>query len=180
MQATRFTFVGICLLWIGFAFLALLTYTKDNPIRFSYEFQQNIRTLFPQGWAFFTKSPRDENLQLYRFVNNRLELVDGQRQATFANLMGFRRAARAMSVEYAYLLYDVPADKWKRSEIAPEAYIRSHNLPEVTVINKTPSPLLDGTYYLVQQGLVPWAWSSQADKITLPSSILKLSVVCKR
>lgn len=180
MQATRITFLGISLLWIGVAFFTLLTYSKDNPIRFSYEFQQNVRTLFPQGWAFFTKSPRDENLQLYRFANNRLELVEGQRQATLANLMGFKRSARAMSVEYAYLLYDVPADKWTRCETDPEAYIRSHKLPTVTVDNHTPRPYLSGTYYLIQQSLVPWAWASQTRQIILPSSILKLSVVCKR
>ncbi|WP_157579243.1 SdpA family antimicrobial peptide system protein [Spirosoma montaniterrae] len=180
MKATRITFVGISLLWAGLAFFSLLTYVKDTPVRFSYEFQHNLRTLFPQGWAFFTKSPRDENIQLYRWENNRLILVDGQRQATFANLMGFRRSSRAMSVEYAYLLYNVPTTKWTRCETDPEAYIRSHKLTEVRVENNTPRPYLSGTYYLIQRGIVPWAWSSQTNRITLPSSILKLTVICNR
>ncbi|AKD55837.1 hypothetical protein SD10_13950 [Spirosoma radiotolerans] len=180
MKATRITFVGISLVWAGLAFFSLLTYVKDNPIRFSYEFQHNLRTLFPQGWAFFTKSPRDETIQLYRWENNQLTLVDGQRQATFANLMGFRRASRAMSVEYAYLLYNVAADNWARCENDPESFIRTHKLTNVRVENNTPRPFLAGTYYLIQKGIVPWAWASQADHITLPCSILKLTVVCKR
>lgn len=180
MNANRITFIGLCMAWAGISFFSLLTYVKDNPIRFSYEFQHNLRTMFPQGWAFFTKSPRDENMQLYRWENNRLVLVDGQRQATFANLMGFRRASRAMSVEYAYLLYDVPAENWVRCEGDAEAYIRTHKLTNVQVENSTPHPYLSGTYYLIQKGIVPWAWATQADRITLPSSILKLTVVCKR
>ncbi len=176
----RLAFVGLCLFWSGLAFFALLTYVKDTPVRFSYEFQHNLRTLFPQGWAFFTKSPRDESIQLYRWENNRLRLVDGQRQATLENLMGFRRASRAMSVEYAYLLYNVPAENWVRCEGDPEAYLRTHRLANVEVENHTPRPYLSGTYYLIQKGIVPWAWASEADRITLPSSILKLTVVCKR
>ena len=180
MKALRITFVGLCLVWTGLGFFSLLTYVKDTPIRFSYEFQHNLRTLFPQGWAFFTKSPRDETIQLYRWENNRLKLVDGQRQATFANLMGLRRASRAMSVEYAYLLYNVPADNWIRCETDPESYIRTHKLNNVRVDNNTPNAYLSGTYFLIQKGIIPWAWASQAAHITLPCSILKLSVTCKR
>ncbi|WP_020602881.1 SdpA family antimicrobial peptide system protein [Spirosoma spitsbergense] len=180
MKVTRLLFIGVSSLWIFFAFLSLLIYKKENPIRLNYELQQNIRMLFPQGWAFFTKSPRDENMQLYQLSDNRLTLVDGQRQATLANWMGLKRSSRAMSVEYAYLLYNAPTDKWVQCETDPAAFIASHRLTNVVVTNDTPHPYLEGTYYLIKKGIIPWAWAAQRNQPTLPCSILKFTVVCKR
>lgn len=180
MNIIRFTYASLAMFWGAFIFLTLLIYSKDNPIRFKYELHNSIRTLFPQGWAFFTKSPREENIQVYQLIDGKLQPIAHQRQATLENWMGFRRSARAISVEYAYLLYNVPSDRWTRCETDVETYINTHTLPTVSVVNATPEAFLQGEYYLVQKGIVPWAWAKHASQINLPASILKLNVLCKR
>jgi antimicrobial peptide system SdpA family protein len=176
MKTQRISFVAICIFWVAFAFISLLVYVEDNPIRMNYKSSHSIRMLFPQGWAFFTKSPRDENIQIYQLVNGKLEVMPGQRQATFEHLMGVKRDARAMSVEYATMLYDIPPTKWVKCEVNPSEFIKKHPMAAVKVKNKTPLALLHGDIYLISQATVPWAWAKFAKNVTLPSNILHLNI----
>ena len=176
MKTLRISFVAVCLFWAAFTFFSLLVYVEDNPVRMSYKSSHNSRVLFPQGWAFFTKSPRDPNIQLYHIVNGKLEVLPGQRQATFANLMGVRRNARAMSVEYAKMLYEIPATKWVKCDINPNIFIKKYPLEALNIKNPTPRALLHGDIYLIQQATVPWAWVKFAKNVTLPSTILHLNI----
>lgn len=176
MKKQRIFFMAICSFWAFFAFLSLLVYVEDNPIRMNYKSSQSLKMLFPQGWAFFTKSPRDENVQAYHLVNGKLEVLPGQRQATIDHLMGVKRDARAISVEYATMLYDIPATKWVKCEINASEFIKTHQVVAVKVRNTTPLALLHGDIYLISQATVPWAWSKFAKNVILPSSILHLNI----
>jgi antimicrobial peptide system SdpA family protein len=149
-----------------------------NPIHLPLEGALRVRYFAPEGWAFFTRDPREERFKA--FVRTR----DGvwsdaltSPHSRAANLFGLNRRSTAQGIEIGLLLTEIPEKAWQgcRGEI-------SDCLPALAVSNSiqnvSPQPTLCGDVGISAQKPVPWAWSRSRTKIIMPSRLLRLKVLC--
>ncbi|MBG6137752.1 SdpA family antimicrobial peptide system protein [Longispora fulva] len=135
-----------------------------------------VRDLVPQGWAFFTKSPRGKDALVYRHDDDGTwhDLGPGP-LAQPKHLMGLDRAPRAQGTEVALLLARVSPDAWRDCDRAPSACL-SEATAATTVANGSNLRTVCGDVGLVTQAAVPWAWRDLAT--TMPSRVARVRVTC--
>src|SRR5690242_9182808 len=52
------------------------SYAGNNPLNVLNQDIVQYVSVFPQGWAFFTRSPREGTISLYEVTNDRLDKID--------------------------------------------------------------------------------------------------------
>ena len=132
----------------------------------------------PQGWAFFTRDPREKHVIPF--------IQDGSRNWRSGSLapyfqwkyaFGLNRRPRAQGVELGILLALIPRAPWHQCSDDIATCIRK--LPvDAEVRNESPIPSLCGRVALVSQEPMPWAWASVGDREPVPSEIVSLQVSC--
>lgn len=138
-----------------------------------------IRALATQGWAFFTKSPREANVIA-------LQHSDGQwRSAMLAphseprNIFGLDRASRAQGVELGLIVGALRAGDWVDCfDNALQAC--ADTLPTsdvVTIVSSMPAPTLCGAVVVARSEPTPWAWAAD-EPDSMPLSLAEVEVRC--
>lgn len=161
-----------------FIFGVFLYSIEVNPIKLNVNLNNKIFTFVPQGWAFFTRNPREAQIILYKVSNNRLDLIP-QRHSSIENLYGLNRNASKLMAELQFIKAKLNLNLYKNtvwnyqenkfSEIPREA---------VMIKNQMEYQLLCGEYIVVFQKTIPWAWSKSMKKLKMPSKIIRLKIVC--
>lgn len=172
------TRVALALLWAGVILWVTVGSVPDSPLRLPLRVTQNMIAVSPQGWAFFTRDPREPVDRLYRRQG------DAWVRANYANtsprnLFGVRRAARAVNVEMASLLAQAPDAAWTDCESSLADCLRGDGAPPVVEVDN-PSALrsLCGRLAVERRPPVPWAWSGSERPIHMPGQVLLLDVDC--
>jgi antimicrobial peptide system SdpA family protein len=132
----------------------------------------------PEGWAFFTKDPRDERyLSFVRGSDGRWAFIDRGPNAEPRNWFGLNRLARAQGPEIGVLVSRVPAPAWQDCNIEPTQCL---DRSPVAYRGATPSPIpaLCGSVGIVVQRPLPWAWFSAREEVVLPSRVARLEISC--
>ena len=132
----------------------------------------------PEGWKFFSKSPRGAVHAAYVRDGRgawRQALVRPNAQP--ANWFGANRSGRAQGVEMGVLLEHAPKVDWSECREQPATCLESA-LRSFKVKNRVPAPTLCGAVGVVMSEPVPWAWSSSAAHLTMPSHVLRMEVQC--
>lgn len=174
-------FVLCALFCAAVASVAFINALPLNPARLQLSFVKETFTLIPQGWAFFTRSPREAQVLLYAAspeAPGRLTPVKHQHAAAY-NAFGLNRRSTQIMSELQMI----------KSKLADSLFITTNwnyqrglygPIPDkaVEVENIMGSQLLCGEYVLVFQEVIPWAWASSMDKIKMPAKAIKLNVVC--
>jgi antimicrobial peptide system SdpA family protein len=174
------TFVTCAGFWAAVLFYALQPALPYNPVRLPGQDEISTKILFPEGWAFFTKSPRDE--RPFVFVRTATGWTDASRAPIrrARNAFGLNRAVRAQNVELALLLNEQAVRKgWKACEFkafgpcldaAPAAMLR----------NTSPRPTLCGEVGVARQKPIPWAWarSESRESVVMPITAVRMRVEC--
>jgi len=131
--------------------------------------------LFPEGWGYFTRNPREPVLQLYR--------LDGQYEPVLVpnfskrSLFGLRRDGRKVGGEIDFVLKQVPAKAWlitrKRVsfQVSPDSMVVIHNPIE--------GPTLCGDYLIQLQDRLPWAWARSRESVVMPSKVAHVRILCE-
>ncbi|WP_405615092.1 SdpA family antimicrobial peptide system protein [Streptomyces sp. NBC_00076] len=142
-------------------------------------FRENIGYIFPQGWAFFTKSPRDPTIEMFKIdAQGNPEKLSLTPHSAPHNFFGLGRKSRAQGPEYALLVESVPYSTWAacgtelKSCLAPK-------LPAHEVVDRTPSPTFCGDVYAVSWKPQPWAWRDITTQDHVPERVLHLKVKCE-
>src|SRR5690606_18303034 len=96
--------------------LSLTTFsTSVNPYLSSY-----INMVLPENFGFFTKSPKDERIKIFKKTGKSIEEID-LRANTSSNLYGLKRTNRRITYELGTLVRKTPDSIWsdlKSSEIS--------------------------------------------------------------
>lgn len=152
---------------------------SENPVRLKNHFNFKMFSFIPQGWAFFTRNPREAQIILYEIQKNGDITKYPQKHSSYKNIFGLDRKASKVIVEIQGLklkLHDslFINSKW-RFQIAREG-----ELPQKTVEiqNEIYDPILCGEYLMIFQKPVPWAWSKSIKTIDMPAKIIRLKVLC--
>lgn len=133
--------------------------------------------LLPEGFAFFTRDPREPDIQRFQRSGGTWESVALGPHSRPSNLFGLNRHSRTQGVEYALLLKEYPLDRWSECDVDPKTCLDRVAVTD-SIANPDPRPTLCGTVGFVRQEPVPWAWSASLDSIEMASQILKLHVSC--
>jgi antimicrobial peptide system SdpA family protein len=169
--------IALGLAWmvaIGYALYPALPY---SPIRLPFAREAMSILWAPQGWAFFTRDPREEKVTYYvrtDFVWQSAMLAPHGR---LSNVGGLRRKSRSQGVEMALLIHEIPEADWQNCTASLQECLGK--LPKGRAVhNISPAPTLCGTVAIVLQKPVPWAWARSSRPVTMPFRILPLEVSC--
>src|SRR5690606_8020796 len=171
----------ICFLFgTGLFFSLLFISTPFNPIQHELPFLKNIFDITPQGWAFFTRDAREEQIYIYRIDDqNSLHKIN-QKHSDATNLFGLSRESSKLAIETENILYEFQnKDVFLSTDWNYDAMIIGE-IPEnyINVKNKINSPILCGNYLFVYHRIVPWAWSKSKKTIKMPARVIKLKIEC--
>lgn len=169
----------LALAWSGVAVYAGRTLQATNPLALPLErtLKPLLVTLLPQGWAFFTKSPRDVNFFIYRPRTSGWSSAYAGPLARPRNAFGLNRLSRAQGVEFGLLTRELKGASWRPCTVSPKGCLSRYG-PPVRVRNPSPQPLLCGTYGFVEQRPVPWAWARSRGEFDMPSRSLVIEAAC--
>jgi antimicrobial peptide system SdpA family protein len=149
-----------------------------NAVQLPYEarLSHSVRLVLPQGWAFFTRSPRAPDVVPYRRVDGRWVSALATPNAEPRNLFGLSRTARAQGVELGVLIGDVRPDQWLACTVDPLVCL--DRATPVALTNTSLVPTLCGEVGLVSQQPLPWAWSEARDETVMPGRVARLETSC--
>jgi antimicrobial peptide system SdpA family protein len=150
-----------------------------NPL--ALPFQEELRAQFwvPEGWAFFTRSPREENPYLF------VRTTAGWQTASLGplshprNAFGLNRTVRAQSVEMARLLSDAAVRAgWTSCGPADFEDCLEAMSPKIELRNDASVRTICGDIGIARQAPIPWAWSRSKKPILMPITAVRMRVRC--
>lgn len=175
---TGIFFGALILFWAMVLMKVTITSLPYNPLSGGKMDRSNFSILIPQGWAFFTKSPRETEVLLYEKKGARYQLAT-QPNASIINVFGASRRSRIQGIEMGALIQQVSDLKWYDcAESLESCSGMLDSLKAVSVLNGAYRPTLCGEFFFVSKKPVPWAWGSSFARISMPSQTIKINSVC--
>ncbi|HEX2195632.1 MAG TPA: SdpA family antimicrobial peptide system protein [Actinomycetota bacterium] len=171
--------LAIAGLWLLLAVYAVDAALPANVVHLPFEKELNARTWVPQGWGFFTRSPREPDLEPFVLDDETDEWAEVSHapHSELHNLFGLRRASKAQRVELAIVRSGVPKEAWTDCRDHPfDCLDDAETLGPLT--NGAEDPTICGTVGLVSQEPVPWAWARSGRDIVMPSRVARVDVTC--
>jgi len=181
-------FAGL-LLSLGGMSLAVALYTLDASTGYNLndlplEREIGISVWLPEGWAFFTRDPREEGVRVYvrRRDGNWTNAIEAPLGA-WSNALGLNRAPRRQNVEQGLLLAALPRDGWSPCVSTELALCLDRVDHTVTFANPSPVATLCGEIAVVKQKPVPFAWVVGKDRgelegFRVPNRFIRVEAKC--
>ena len=151
-------FIFFDLLVIGYLMVGSL---PESTIRFSKISKVRAASIFPEGWAFFTKNPQDDDYLIYSFQGNKNEqfpcLISPN--SSLENLFGINRKSRLKSQEIGSAIPYVNDTAW--TSIKGNLEMNSaviNGMPIITIPIKSNYPYFKEKYILQKIAPIPWSW----------------------
>ncbi|MEU0339605.1 SdpA family antimicrobial peptide system protein [Streptomyces bobili] len=165
--------------WLLLALYVIQIHLPGNTLTFPGQkaVAPTVNRLAPQGWSFFTKSPRDSELQPYVLRDGAwVDQLMAPHSAPH-NAFGLDRRSRSQGIEMALLLAEAKALRWTKCDRDLAVCLDQAKAPG-TVVNRVPEPTLCGRVALVEQKPVPFAWRDLMHATHTPDRLTVLDVTC--
>jgi antimicrobial peptide system SdpA family protein len=134
-----------------FTFFTILSFNNDNTFNIE---TQTLGLISPQGYAFFTKNPKEAQVYIYKVnKNNSLQNICPN-SSTFEMLFGLSRKNTRLSFDFTEILTKLR--KWKPINEVDKFYLTN---PDVFNITKKDIKNHKGKYLIIKEERIPWAWS---------------------
>lgn len=184
--------ISLLLVFSAFWFVVLTTYIKEHTFHFQKPYERDIKTVMPEGWRFFTKSPRDFRYEAYVVSGSSMTPLSAykhqkSRNASPYNWFGASRSARAMGGEMGLLMQKLPKENWLSFKAPPQA-VEQHLNADINrtrdslmfprIINVTPGAYLEDSIIIVRSKPIPWAWIQSQKEIHY--DYFPLHVICSQ
>lgn len=137
-----------------------------------------MNSIFPEGWAFFTRNPREDQILIYSqegdFFNKVSLKTTDQNQ-----LFGIKRTNRFIQDKLGNIISEIDAKYWYRTKTGYNFHNIIDSLNQMSISVKTPS--LCGTYIIEVKKIMPWSYfkSELSGSISLDTKLIKLNLICK-
>jgi antimicrobial peptide system SdpA family protein len=164
----------ILFFWIIICGLIFLSSLKSELVM-NRDVKFFISTIFPEGWGFFTKNPRDELLEVYKIENGKLIFFNFSNH-TKKNCFGLSRSSRVIGYEASIILSSISRDDWKKSQTR---VIKNHISDSIIQVktDKNFHYITRGEYLFKIFKPVPYAWAKLNQKSNNPFSVVKIKVI---
>ena len=170
-------FFCIVLGYVFFFARVLISYAGNNPLNRLNTSTGQYVSLFPQGWAFFTKSPREPVYTFYRVKGNSLERYD-LRGFKGEYYFGASRMNRMMSLEMSIASnkLDQLKKKLSISKRIPfrddlNKYVSCDTLLFNKITKDKNNVLLSGRYVIAIESFLPWSMVRRKEKFTVYENV---------
>lgn len=142
----------------------LSNFDKDRLL-INYKVSKVINHLLPQGWGFFTKSPREPIFVLKEINGNLISISNN----SFQNKFGFSRYSRKVGSEISMIYAQLPKNSLKKEgEIYDTVRVTNHKL--IDKISK------DKKYLFIKKEITPWAYYSYYNKPYIKDSLIVIKM----
>lgn len=152
--------------WSVFIFFLMATYMPYNHFSPNKKIKLEVSLFMPEGWAFFTRNPREPNLYVYSVKNEKYKLIN-HLNSSFENYFGFSRGSRVMSIEMGKILEKIKPSSWKPT---------SNELKTIYIENKAFNPSIKGLFLIELREKTPWTWIKSYDSIKMPSKYVRVYI----
>ncbi len=170
--------IALAAFWVSAITYVLHATFPFNAVKLPDENTISAKLWSPQGWKFFTRSPREDWLLPYRRTTRGWESASLGPNGRLDAYLGWSRAPRAQGIEMGLLLHNISNNMWDKCTGDAVECLRRSPI-KTTLRNKTPEPTLCGMVGFVVQEQVPWAWAySPARPAHMPSRVAKFEVKC--
>lgn len=158
---------------------------ESNPVKYNNKIENQLFSFVPQGWAFFTRSPREAQITIYKKDKNANNfIIINQRHAHYSNLFGLIRRPSKLLGELQMIKRQIPKEHYVDTTfsyqtlkiIDDKELINSLSLE--TCENRFYGSDLCGEYIIVFQKPVPWAWSKNIRNVKMPCKMIKVKILC--
>jgi antimicrobial peptide system SdpA family protein len=171
-------FLACFVFWLSILSVLMISSLPETIITMRQLDKIRATAMVPEGWAFFTKNPREENIVLFNKQGDKWKLKT-IRTGSSENLYGLNRNSRMGSQELGMILLNLGEPNWKNikgkiNDPANLLILDTMKAKEVVTISRY--PLFSGVYVVQQAGLVPWAWYTSNPNIILDSKVCKIKV----
>lgn len=132
-----------------------------------------IFNIIPQGWGFFTRDPRENEIWTYQILDNSILKVT-ETNGNLNSFYGASRRNRLINIELGFLVSQIHASSWIKMKGGK--LIFDKKIHTDTIINSFNPLTIKGSFFIVEQERVPWAWSKNSDTIIMPYKYTKIYV----
>lgn len=168
-----------------YSFIVIFVFIASVPSSTIYipeTYKIGIKTLFPQGWAFFTKNPMDDQIDVYGIENCSLIKLN-IKNTDSENFYGLKRTSRLQGVEISKLIEQIRFQDWIELEsgfkdVKSIFKTLQFNNKSVEILNISLNPSICGSVLFCVHKPVPWAWSRSNNVIYPPCKISMVYVKC--
>lgn len=161
--------------WIFIVLLILLSSNNSSYPILNYKTQKTISTLFPQGWGFFTKDPKDATIDVYELQGKTLKLVTVNNFSQ-DNLFGFSRKSRYIGYELGKLGACIPKAAYK-NEIGMVCKKFQSKATVVKIPFKPRFYSLNKEFVIYQYKIVPFEWINKKQEQYRPYLVARVKFV---
>lgn len=147
-----------------------------TPFQLPFAGKRIIKTVMPEGWAFFTISPRSPDVVVYGAKpGGRWERITVNAHSASGSLFGLDRRNRSQGTEVALIANRVPPEHWIDCTREPLDCL-SASIPNRTVANFANHRTMCGDIGMIMQEVLPWAYRDL--NATMPSKVVRVTVTC--
>lgn len=147
-----------------------------TPFQLPFTDKRIIKTVLPEGWAFFTISPRSPDVVVYGAQpGGGWKRITVNAHSGSGSLLGLDRRNRSQGTEVALVANRVPPDHWSDCKREPLDCLETLT-PKRTVANFATHRTMCGDIGLIMQEVLPWAWRDL--ETTMPSRVVRVRVTC--
>jgi antimicrobial peptide system SdpA family protein len=135
-----------------------------------------MNTLLPEGWAFFTRNPREEQLSIYTINKDKSISFVSMKNMEAKNLFGLNRVSRYTLDKMGTVIGQLPNGYWKTIINSDSLNFHIDSLSIFSV--KISRPALCGKYLIEKKPTMPWSYYSSSKNIHLPSKYIIVKFDC--
>jgi antimicrobial peptide system SdpA family protein len=135
--------------------------------------QINFATIFPEGWGFFTKNPREPLIEVYRANKNNLSLVTLKNQSV-ENFFGLSRKIRVVGYESSRIVAQIPQKFWTKDIMS-----NLGKLPKTKTfdyMDKKLNHIKNGLFLFIIYEPIPFAWSNSNQEENNPIKYIYVNI----
>lgn len=174
MKKIKFYYFTTLTLWIIGFFVVFFSSFKEQVV-VSYNCQQFVSLILPQGWGFFTKNPRDPLLEVYKVEKGGIITKVTLHNLSYKNDFGLSRKARMIGYESAQITNAVPASYWKKN-----TFSHLNDLDRKNIFLYTPKTkskyFTNGLYLFMTYKTIPFAWAKKNQENNNPITYTFVSI----
>lgn len=161
-------------------FYIILISIPNNIISTNYNFFKNskLSAILPQGWAFFTRNPREDQITIYSQKGENIINVS-LKTTNKSELFGIKRSNRFIQDKLGNIISEIDKKYWYNTQTDYDFRNIANALNHVSISVSYPS--LCGTYIIEVKKIMPWSYfkSELSSNISLDTKLIKLTLICK-
>lgn len=150
-----------------------------NATEIGFISQYNSSILFPEGWGFFTKSPREEKYMLYKVLSTGQLYPIHRNNSSLKNWLGLSRGSRRINMEITKIAAATESDSiWTKivdgKLVFYKSLISALRADTIRFESTQYHIIKPGVYILKRYQLPAWLWAKYEQHFTKKAFIKKV------